>query len=453
LRIYYEEDHDGMNFGIGNIVQTCFKNTIMKKYMYTPVLVMLFTALMTVRAQDRQEEYLGLPGDNLNLYAVMKLFQESETLEGFERKLNAEDSRINNLDLNGDGYVDYIRVIDNVDRNVHYIVLQVAISSRENQDVAVFTVWREDGGQVQIQLAGDEALYGRNYIIEPIFDETPNPGYTGNTRTINGQNVIVNRTTTVEIAAWPLVRFIFLPTYVVWHSPWYYSYYPSYWRPWSPFYWHYYYGYHYNYYSYYYGHYRHWDHYRNPYWQDSYYSNRRAYSPVVHDRIQEGRYKTTYSHPEQRSEGIASYRRTNQDQNARSSNQSSAGTAVRRSASESGTGRQTTTSGTERRPATTGTTRQSASTSNEKRPATTGTIRRSISTSTERRSTAIGTDRSGTKPHSEQKATGTQTNRRSSATGTSTSGRRSSGSNKATTTGRSAERTQESKTTKDSGRR
>ncbi|NSW95826.1 MAG: hypothetical protein HPY62_14045, partial [Bacteroidales bacterium] len=52
--------------------------------------------------QDWPEEYLGLPGDNLNLYAVMKLFQESETLEGFERSLNDENSRINNLDLNGD---------------------------------------------------------------------------------------------------------------------------------------------------------------------------------------------------------------------------------------------------------------------------------------------------------------------------------------------------------------
>src|SRR5512138_2917408 len=155
----------------------------MKKYFYTPVLVVLLTAL-TVRAQDRQD-YLGLPGDNLNLYAVMKLFQESETLEGFERALNDENSHINNLDLNGDNLVDYIRVIDNVDGNVHTIVLQVAINRRENQDVAVFTVQRFNNGHVQIQLIGDESLYGPDYIIEPYIDEadsgeTPNPGYIGN---------------------------------------------------------------------------------------------------------------------------------------------------------------------------------------------------------------------------------------------------------------------------------
>lgn len=34
-------------------------------------------------AQTASEEKLNLPGDNLNLYAVMNLFRESETLEGF----------------------------------------------------------------------------------------------------------------------------------------------------------------------------------------------------------------------------------------------------------------------------------------------------------------------------------------------------------------------------------
>nr|MDA3822412.1 hypothetical protein [Bacteroidales bacterium] len=60
-------------------------------------LAVLIAATMIVSAQDYPDEYLGLPGDNLNLYAVMNLFQESETLEGFERNLNDEESMINNL--------------------------------------------------------------------------------------------------------------------------------------------------------------------------------------------------------------------------------------------------------------------------------------------------------------------------------------------------------------------
>ena len=229
----------------------------MKKLITTSILAVLVTFATTVFAQDYPDEYLGLPGDNLNLYAVMKLFQESETLEGFERGLNDENNRINNLDLNGDNLIDYITVSDYVDGNVHTIVLRVALDRNESQDVAVFTVEKLRNGSVEIQLIGDEALYGRNYIIEPIYDETPNPGYIGNRRNVT--NVTIIRTTPYEVAAWPVVRFIYMPNYVVWRSSWYWGYYPPAWRPWRPFYWHYYYGYHYNFYHHYYVHYRLWD--------------------------------------------------------------------------------------------------------------------------------------------------------------------------------------------------
>jgi len=277
----------------------------MKRLIITSILLALFAAGTTLMAQERQEDYLGLPGDNLNLYAVMKLFQQSKTLEDFERSLNDPNSNINNLDLNGDNLVDYIKVFDDVDGDVHNIILQVAVSPRENQDVAVFTVQRFNNGQVQIQLTGDEELYGKNYIVEPIFDNeaigTPNPGYTGPNHSVT--QVTYVRTTPIEIAAWPLVRFIFLPTYTVWHSSWYWGYYPHYWHPWRPFSWHYYYGYHYHWYNDYYGHYRRLDYHRYSRWNDYYYVGRRSYSPDVNHRIEIGTYKSAYSHPEDRVRG------------------------------------------------------------------------------------------------------------------------------------------------------
>jgi hypothetical protein len=286
----------------------------MKKFLTTAVLLAMFATCTTKAAQTNQEEYLGLPGDNLNLYAVMKLFQESQTLETFERNLNDENFRINNLDLNGDNFIDYIKVVDYVDRDVHNIVLQVAVNPRENQDIAVFTVQRFSNGQVQIQLIGDEQLYGRNYIIEPIADEqyasqTPNPGYTGNGTVV--------RTTYYEIAAWPLIRFIYMPNYVVWNSDWHWGYYPSYWHAWRPSYWHYYYGYHYNWYNNYYSHYHRYDHHRYNHWNDFYYSNRRSHSTYVSHNIESGRYKHTYSKPDERRKGEELYARTNTDNNNR----------------------------------------------------------------------------------------------------------------------------------------
>ena len=274
----------------------------------------MIAACTTIAAQPRQEEYLGLPGDNLNLYAVMKLFQESETIEGFERNLNDENSRINNLDLNGDNYIDYIKVADFVDRDVHNIVLQVAVNKYENQDVAVFTVQRLSGGQVQVQLIGDEDLYGRNYIIEPISNEqyageTPNPGYAGNVTTVS--------TNYYAVAAWPVVRFLYTPNYIVWHSDWHWGYYPSYWHAWRPYSWHYYYGYHYNWYDNYYSNYHHCHEPRYNHWDDFYYTSRRSHSQYVSHNIESGHYKDTYSHPDQRSHGEELYRNTTHNESTR----------------------------------------------------------------------------------------------------------------------------------------
>jgi hypothetical protein len=289
----------------------------MKKIITTSILFLLISGGINIKAQPNNEEYLGLPGDNLNLYAVMDLFRESKTLEEFERNLNAEDNKINNLDLNGDNFVDYIMVSDYPDGDDHTIVLSVAINKNEKQDVAVFTVNRFNNGSVQIQLIGDEELYGKNYIIEPIYDsgETPNPGYKG-----NPQNVQVVRTNVYEVAAWPMMMYIYQPTYVVWRSGWYYGYYPSYWHPWNPFYYHYYYGYHSHWYPEYYKHYRHWNQPRYQHYNTFYYTSVRSHSVQVDNRIREGNYRTTYSHPETRSEGEKKGRTYNPAPDRRSDN-------------------------------------------------------------------------------------------------------------------------------------
>jgi len=190
------------------------------KTIRTISIITLFAAVTSlVAAQDYPDEYLGLPGDNLNLYAVMNLFQESETLEAFERSLNDQEYTINNLDLNGDSFVDYITVSDYVDDNVHTIVLRASLDRNEQQDIAVFVVEKLQNDAVQIQLIGDEALYGPNYIVEPIYAETPNPGYSG--------NAIVSNSSNYAVATWPLISYIYNPRYRGWRSAWYWEYYPS----------------------------------------------------------------------------------------------------------------------------------------------------------------------------------------------------------------------------------
>ena len=414
----------------------------MKKFVITAILVALFAAGTTIKAQN-QEEYLGLPGDNLNLYAVMKLFRESRTLEDFERNLNDQKSNINNLDLNGDNRIDYIRVIDNIDGDVHTIVLQDAVSERENQDVAVFTVQRFDNGQVMVQLIGDEELYGKDYIIEPIFDdpnslETPNPGYAGNNRSFNGQNVTYVRTTTFEIGGWPLIRYIYLPTYTVWHSSWRWGYYPSYWHPWRPYYWHYYYGYHYNWYNDYYSNYRRWNYHRYSRWNDFYYTGRRSYSRDVNHRIEVGTYKTTYSKPNQLRDGEKMFAKNHPDEYRRSAGNSSGNNSVRRSDPQirnSGNSGRNTTVTTKK--STTVTNRAATNPSSSDRNVTTGR-RSSSSTKT--------TNRSMTNPSSGQNAGTSSTRTSSKEAKVSSSSRRETKKAKTETTTKKADRKKESGT-------
>lgn len=399
--------------------------TKMKKFIITSILAVLTALGTATMAQNWPDEYLGLPGDNLNLYAVMKLFQESETLEGFERSLNDENSRINNLDLNGDNLVDYLMVIDYVDGDVHTIVLQVAIDRYEKQDVAVFTVQKFRNGAVQIQLIGDEALYGKNYIIEPVYDEnyaeTPNPGYIG-----RRDQAVPVRTTTIVIESWPLVRYIYLPNYVVWRSAWYWGYYPAYWNPWRPYYWHYYYGYHYHWHPHYYMHYRKWDHFRYARYNDFYYSSIRSHSPHVSVRIRDGHYRTTYSRPELRSEGEALYNKTQSRRDSGTSGSVANSSQERRSVSQSSQNRNSTgtTTGTSRRSTTATPERAGTGTSVER---STGTSRRSTTAAPERTGTGTSVDRSTATPRRSTTASpsGTQTGTSSSKSTSNT--RRSSG--------------------------
>jgi hypothetical protein len=260
-----------------------------------------------VSAQESKPEQTGLPGDNLNLVSVLHLFQQSETLEIFEKRLNEENSKVNNLDLNGDNKTDYIRVVDNANGDVHAIALKVDLNDKETQDVAVIEVEKDKNNRIHVQVVGDESMYGKDYIIEAGKDDkaggTPNPGYVGNDKSGSDQspaNYVPNQEPSYDnsndyavqpVERWVVVNYLFLPTYVVYSSPFYWGYYPPYWSPWAPFY----------YYDYYlfprpYYHYYHHVHYYNAPRAHDYYMPRRSRSSIFDDRVKQGAYQNTYTH-------------------------------------------------------------------------------------------------------------------------------------------------------------
>lgn len=228
---------------------------------------------------------LGLPGDNLNLYAVLDVFQKSPTLEEFERTLNSQESNINNLDLNNDNVIDYIEVVSNKEGNSFTIILRVAINKIEYQDVAVIEGHKIYSGKVFVQIIGDEELYGKDFIVEPSISGTQNPGYVGNHRVIVAENDVF------YVNQWPIVVYLFSPVFSVYVSPWYWGFYPTYWHPWSPVYYHVYWGFHRQYYMN--NYYRRASYIRYPL-SHSYYVKRRQSSPIVRQHKAEGRYNSVY---------------------------------------------------------------------------------------------------------------------------------------------------------------
>ncbi|MBT8219201.1 MAG: hypothetical protein KJP00_05235 [Bacteroidia bacterium] len=198
----------------------------MKKTIRQMALVLLALALFS-HIIIAQEEATGLPGDNFSLDGALELLENSKDLESFEKALNKENNKVNNLDLNEDGEIDYVRVIDNLQGDAHAIVLQVPLNDKEAQDIAVIEIEKDGPESAILQIIGDEDIYGEQMIVEP-YEEEGSGGKGGPDAEYDIARVIVN------VWLWPSVRYVYTPGYVRYVSPWRWLYYPTWWRPWRP---------------------------------------------------------------------------------------------------------------------------------------------------------------------------------------------------------------------------
>src|SRR5664279_3690871 len=165
---------------------------------------------LPVFSQAKQDTAsLGMAGDNLDLYAVMDLFLKSKTIEDFEKSLNEQKTGINNLDLDLDGKVDFIKVVTKKEGDAYTFILQDAVSKTETQDIAVILVNKDKNKKVTVQIVGDEDLYGKDYVIEPKTSATPavtaNPAYTGSEPATS----VPASTTTVVVQTAPVVQYVY----------------------------------------------------------------------------------------------------------------------------------------------------------------------------------------------------------------------------------------------------
>ena len=170
------------------------------------VVFLLITTLCKAQEKITVEAKRTDISNNLDLKAVSTAFGESANLEEFEKKLNDYNSQISNLDLNNDGQVDYLRVVEKTENGIHVVEIQAVLGENEFQDVASIIVEKDQNNNPTVQVVGDPYLYGENYIIEPSYMYTPS-----------------------------IFSFFWGPNYFAWNSPYYWGYYPGYYHHHRPY--------------------------------------------------------------------------------------------------------------------------------------------------------------------------------------------------------------------------
>jgi hypothetical protein len=173
------------------------------------LLLTLFVASFTHQLQAQNRTYVNAKNseisDNLDLRAVASIFGDSDNLQDFERRLNDPKLQISNLDLNNDNQVDYLRVIESVEKRTHVVIIQAILDRDIYQDVATIDIEKDRYNKVHIQIVGDVYMYGQNYIYEPVYYSRPN----------------------IYASFW-------INSYRPYCSSWTWNYYPTYYYAWNP---------------------------------------------------------------------------------------------------------------------------------------------------------------------------------------------------------------------------
>lgn len=210
----------GIKPGIIFVVHPTMKPTLLHLLLLAPC-----AGLYAQTAADST----GLPGDDFSLRGALELFKRNIEMEKFEEELNTDSTRVNNLDLDGNGETDYVRVETRRDGEAVYILMTVATSATENQDVAVIGIERTGEESATLQIIGDEDLYGPDAIVEPYAEEermAPSKG--PRAPALEGVFVVMN------VWSWRPIPWCFSPRYYPYASPWGWAHYPVWWRPWRP---------------------------------------------------------------------------------------------------------------------------------------------------------------------------------------------------------------------------
>lgn len=165
--------------------------------------MMLFQCNSCSNSNDRYDTNITVTSDaadGLDLKALTAIIKDVKSGEELEKKLN-DANGINNLDLNEDGKVDYLKVSEYGGQNNSYgFSITTEPVKGEEQEVASIEITKK-GDQAEVEVRGNEQIYGNGHYYR-------------------------------ENHFW---RNMFIASYFtrgfgMWHSPYHWGYHPPYYR-------------------------------------------------------------------------------------------------------------------------------------------------------------------------------------------------------------------------------
>jgi hypothetical protein len=139
----------------------------------------------------------------LDLKALGEMVKKTPNAEQLEKELNQPNS-INNLDLDEDGKVDYIKVTEFGKDNVRGLSFTDDVKGGETQEIATVEITKNKDN-ADMNVVGNNTIYS-------------DPGYASYHSSFGLTDLII-------------MSYLFSPRHVFWMSPYHYGYYPGYYHP------------------------------------------------------------------------------------------------------------------------------------------------------------------------------------------------------------------------------
>jgi len=155
--------------GIGNIILAICGVLMFSAIVYSCTNATSQSVYGSQAAYNTQITQVEPAAENLDLKAVGNLVKKAENAEEFEKLINTPE--INNLDLDGDGNVDYIQVKEYGSGDKRGFSLFTELAPGDIQEIATIDIVKE-GNEAVAQVQGNQNIYGSGHYYHSRFGLT-----------------------------------------------------------------------------------------------------------------------------------------------------------------------------------------------------------------------------------------------------------------------------------------